>query len=504
MRLQVLLFFLPVQVFSQLSVLNREQALYHPTSLDSVHAFISPYFSKPEPDSLYPGSWLKRKLLHEHVFVIRDSANRFHFTIDPLFHFQLGKDQEDSTGQNLYQNSRGFRVRGQIGKDFSFETSFLENQGRFNPYIDSFVQLHGVIPGMGRWKSFDTTDYDFAFSSGYFSWQMCKHFALTAGHGKHFVGEGYRSLLLSDNSFNYPFLRLSHFWGKWQYTNVYAMGMNLHSGGVQTPPNTERLFQKKPMAFHTLSWKPHRKFELGLFQGLIWTVSDTLNRLEMGAGYFLPVMFVAPVMYDLNTEKNVWLGINFRAEAAKGLFVYGQLVLDGSGSSVEQKKSGFQFGIKYLNAFTVKNLMLQLEYNLVNHFTYASPVVDQNISHYNQPLAHPLGAGFKEVVGIVDYKIKRFVLHGALIAAGHGQDVPGGNAGFFIWASDSTYNSSSFISVRSMNMNGYVGYLVNPSYNFQIAAGARIRQRQGDAFSQNSFEFFLALRTHLWNQYLDF
>ena len=39
---------------------------------------------------------------------------------------------------------------------------------------------------------------------------------------KTFYKDGYRSLLLSDNSFNYPFLRLQSNFGKFQYTNLYC------------------------------------------------------------------------------------------------------------------------------------------------------------------------------------------------------------------------------------------------------------------------------------------
>lgn len=502
--MRILLLFLPLHCFAQLSVLNREYELSRAPAADSIHTSLRPFFSGAEKDSIHAGSRFKRKVLHEHLFVVRDSAERFHFTIDPLFHFQFGKDLEDAQDRLLYQNSRGFVVRGRIGKDFSFETSFLESQARFSSYIDSFARFHGVIPGMGRWKNFDTTAFDFAFSSGHFTWKACRHFALTAGHGKHFIGEGYRSLLLSDNAFNYPYVRLTHFWKKWQYTNVYAMLMNLHDGGVPSPPNTERLFQKKPFAFHTLSWKPHRKFEIALFQGLIWNTSDSLNRLHMGTGYFLPLIFAAPVMYDMNNDKNVWMGMSFRIEAFKGFDLYSQFLLDETGSRPELDKSGFQIGFKYRNAFTVRNLVLQAEFNMVHAFAYAHVNVDQNISHYNQPLAHPLGAGFTEAVGLLDYSFKRFILHGELSIANHGQDVVNGNAGYFIWNSDSTANTSSFISAKNFSALGYVSYLINPAYSFSLSLGIRLRQRQGPVYAQNTFEPFLTLRTHLWNQYLDF
>ena len=61
-------------------------------------------------------------------------------------------------------------------------------------------------------------------ASGYISFMPHRAVNLQFGTGKHFIGEGYRSLLLSDNSFNYPYLRATSRWfkDKVQYTNIFA------------------------------------------------------------------------------------------------------------------------------------------------------------------------------------------------------------------------------------------------------------------------------------------
>ena len=56
---------------------------------------------------------------------------------------------------------------------------------------------------------------------------------------------------------------------------------------------------------------------------------------------------------------------------------------------------GIQLGAKYIDAFGIKNLDLQLEYNRVRPFTYSHRDSVANYTHYNQPLAHPLGANFR-------------------------------------------------------------------------------------------------------------
>src|SRR5690606_3760723 len=67
-------------------------------------------------------------------------------------------------------------------------------------------------------------------------------------------------------------------------------------------------------------------------------------------------------------------------------------------------KFGIQAGVKYVDAFGVKNLDVQLEANRVRPFTYSHYDTIANYTHYNQPLAHPLGANFQEYIGILHYQ----------------------------------------------------------------------------------------------------
>src|SRR6185295_4915211 len=90
---------------------------------------------------------------------------------------------------------------------------------------------------------------------------------------------------------------------------------------------------------------------------------------------------------------------------------YGQLALDELLVGEITKNRGFwgnkygvQLGAKYINAFGVSNLDLQLEHNLARPFTYSHRDSVANYTHYNQPLAHPLGANFSEIIGIARYQ----------------------------------------------------------------------------------------------------
>ena len=66
-------------------------------------------------------------------------------------------------------------------------------------------------------------------------------------------------------------------------------------------------------------------------------------------------------------------------------------------------KYGYQLGFKMFDAFKIESLTLQTEYNLVRPYTYAHHNPEQNYAHYNQPLAHPLGANFSEMLFLANY-----------------------------------------------------------------------------------------------------
>ena len=78
----------------------------------------------------------------------------------------------------------------------------------------------------------------------------------------------------------------------------------------------------------------------------------------------------------------------------------------------------------------VKNLDLQFETNRVRPFTYSHYDSVANYTHYNQPLAHPLGAGFQEFIGIIKYQpAPKWYINARAIYYYQGLDSAGQNFG---------------------------------------------------------------------------
>jgi hypothetical protein len=109
-----------------------------------------------------------------------------------------------------------------------------------------------------------------------------------------------------------------------------------------------------------------------------------------------------------------------------------------SGNGWWANKYGIQFGGKIINLFGVDHLDGQVEYNIVRPYTYAHSRPLENVpgqstasySHHNQPLAHPLGSNFKELLFNFKYRpTKKLFVNMRLINTIYGQNPEGINVG---------------------------------------------------------------------------
>lgn len=423
-------------------------------------------------------------IFRKHFIEIHPKAEKFRLYVDPLINLQAGKDIRDSSGNLLYINSRGIIAGGTIGTNFYFETLFSENQSILPEYQAAFANSTGVIPGQGRWKTFKENGFDYAFVSGTGTVRLGRHFSLQFGHGKQKVGLGYRSMLLSDATFNYPFLRITQQWfsGKLRYTNIYASLMNLVSASTIINPYSERLFQKKPAAFQLLELQPVKTIHLSFFQGLIWQPGDQKNRHTLGFHYFNPVLFSQIPAYGFDHSTcNLVAAANLLIQLGKQVQAYGQAVIDRTDQGTAG--AGMQAGMRYFDALNVKHLTLAAELNEAGTQLYTTDG-SAHYSHYNQLLAfmpHPA----REVIFIGDYRRKRFL--GSFRA--HSQNIRNGQ--------------DNHVKIYSLT----AGYLINPAYNLHLSLGFLGRHEKFSTFgatNKNTAYFFFSVRSSIHNLYFDF
>jgi len=472
-------------------------------------------------------NWYLRKIFSEHFILLK--GNGYTVIASPIINFSKGKEFVDK--KNTFTNTRGFIVEGDLGKKISFFSSFYENQSIFPNYIDAYIHDNRVVPGQGYARDFKETGFDYAMSSGYVSYSINKIFAVQFGHGKHFIGDGYRSLFLSDNSFNYPYLRIQTNFGKVQYTNLYTEFQDINYFLNNSLDNYDQMgYAKKYMSAHYLSINATKKLNISLFESVIWRMNHAPGNNGFDVNYLNPIVMLRPIEFSINSPDNVLVGLNAKYKLSFSSYFYGQLVLDEF-SLIDLKKNngfwankfGYQIGYKIFNFFGVENLSLQAEYNLVRPYTYAHHNPQQNYAHYNQPLAHPLGANFSEFLVMANYKYKKWQLDGKLIFAKYGAKVSGdatsyGNdlyesTGIFEESSGEVYEGrpSDFGinmyqgNLTTVNIKFFnIAYIINPKTNLKINLGVTLRDfKNEDGKLQTQFINF-GIKSDLFNHYYDF
>ncbi|MDH5366398.1 MAG: hypothetical protein OEW67_05380 [Cyclobacteriaceae bacterium] len=332
-------------------------------------------------------------------------SKNFDLHVNPVLDLSYGTETANSNAP--YINTRGVEIRSMIDKKVGFYSFIGENQARFPEYVRQNILKNGVVPHEGFWKKYDNYGVDFFTVRGYVTFNATKNIDLQFGHDNFFIGNGYRSLLLSDYAPSFTFLRINTQVWKFKYTNVYGQltadafgnsGGTFGSGG----------FPNKYIALHHLSLNIGKKFNLGLYESVIFG-KELNNNYELK--YLNPVIFYRAIEHQNGSSDNVLVGLDMKWLVLPKVSIYGQLILDEfllnylkEGQGWWGNKYGVQAGLHYVNAFGVPNLDIQGEYNLVRPYTYSHSTIYNNYVHYRQPLAHPNGANFKEVVGILRYQ----------------------------------------------------------------------------------------------------
>lgn len=407
--------------------------------------------------------------------VVSIRQKEFHIRINPLMNFQKGKVSGDSSF-SAYTNTRGFIASVRFDRVY-IETMLSENQSVFPTYLYQYSKSTGVVPGQGRWKAFKNSGFDYAFSSGIVSVQATKNLNITLGTGKQKIGNGYRSLLLSDNAFVYPYVKIEQVgWkGRLHYICNYAMLNNLVSASQNIPKNTERLFQKKIWVYQYVNVGITKHTRMGLFQSIISETPDNRNVWRGDALIFSPVIFSQWVYYGFNQTNNVLIGMDVQQKLLKNVMVYAQMIINNESIFHNQDNGyGYQVGFKWLAKWQDWWLFVLSEWNDLKSNNIGFTNAGSSYTHFGQSMNYTPEFG-NELVSMVALKKKRWV------------------ASFQIHSQDKINNNVVYSKFL-------LGFVLNPSYNLMINLGVENRQ----STLQNSNYIYLQLQTALYNIFYDF
>lgn len=507
--------------------MNQIGANNHTGSKPYPYAEVNKYYNLKEANQALAKNkteWWGRKLWNENLVEIQ--GEDYWFTLNPILDIQFGKS-DPGEAKSTFINTRGIQFNGGLGKELNFTTTIYESQGRFADYFNRYAESikpdggnPAIIPGIGIAKEFKSDAYDFPMAEANLSYTPSKFINLNLGYGKNFIGDGYRSLLLSDGASPYPYFKLNTTFWKIKYTNIYTWLKDVRSEVTE-----DRTYATKFAASHYLSLNVSNRWNIGLFESVVWT---NKNNRGFDMSFVNPIIFYRTVEFASSARSgNALLGLTSKYKISNQINIYGQFLLDEfslkdikAGNKSWKNKYGYQLGAKYYNAFNIKNLLLQVEYNHVRPYVYAHSEAITNYGHNNQSLGHNWGGNFKEIIAIARYHKGRYFADAKVTFGERGLDFNNAtdtfNYGSNIYLS---YNDNrpfdTGVNIGQGNKTSIfiadlqAGYLINPATNMKLFGSLIYRDfspatETDTAIKESTTWFSVGLRCDIFNWYFDY
>jgi len=527
---RLLLVFLSVLLVNQV----KAQLIYQPYSyqfyqklntpeysIDSrLHTSLKPYFLSDSNqvhtayDSIMnfkinkPGlNWVIRAVFTGHLADVKTKNYTIYF--DYLPDLQVGKEHFGS--RSVWLNTRGFQFGATIGKNFFIYTSLFENQGQFPNYIDDYIKYSRVVPSeiSVNILPFSNGSTDWSYVTTLVGFKPNNNITVTLGQDKIFIGDGYRSLLLSDNAPVAPLLRFTVNLNKnIQYTALWTYLQDQHAPTIDTFTNNRR----KWAAFHYLDWNISNRASLGFFNGVVAEESDNQGNVRgFDLNYINPILFSSSIQPSGTVSDNILVGFTGKYKVFNKTTAYGQLVFGKTASSNSNSSpNAVQVGVRGSDLFTVHSLNYILEYNNVGQEMYYGKNSMVNYTQLSEPLGDPLGSNFKEILGILNYSTKHmdFQLQGNYAQLGV-------NAGINDYGSnirqvnyDNNPQVIGTLPITSPTTLKYaeatVSFILNPNFNMRLELGGLYREVSSSTSNAKTAMITIGLRSTFRNLYHDF
>ena len=475
------------------------------------HAAIRPVLINRNDIILHEDSFpslIYKKLLRNKI----ENKKKFIVTLLPLVNFSYGVYSSDSTTLNTAQTTGvGLLLKSKLGNRLFLEGSFLGSNGSYPSYLESFIENYKVLPGQGIARPTSRGYFNLDYNA-YLSFDASKYFNFQLGQGKNFIGEGYRSLLLSDNAFSYPYFKISTSIWNIKYVNLSNVWKDIRFANGQFSNN-----KIKYSSIHYLSWNATKRLNIGLFESIIWQSSDTLSNRGFDVNYLNPVIFYRPVEYSIGSADNAIVGLHLSFKTSNKSKLYGQLIVDEfllkeirARNGWWANKYGGQLGLKVFDFAKVEGLNFQIELNAVRPFTYSHGSIYQSYLHFNQPVAHPLGSNFVEGIAIVNFSKKRWRFENQFNYAMFGRDSLQRNQGGDIFKSyanpSAIYGNKIGQGIKHITFINQLKtyYLIDKETNLRAEAIFLIRNEKVQNKNSNTLFFSVGITSTLGNKYYDF
>jgi hypothetical protein len=484
----------------------------------SFHSSLRPYLSRTYAllgDTFVPFNYYKFNnfFLSKTFNEKPEKRNWYNLQVHPIIDAQIGYD--GLLKKPVFAAMGGLHAKLNINNDFTLAGTLVSGIQQLPFYLDTTFAKQKISSEFGQ--TYGTKNYAFTDFTGYVSYspRQNKYFNFQLGRDKHFIGDGYRSLLLSDFAPAYPYFKINTNIWRLQYSAWYTWMYDiLNANGIKNN------FTNKFGTFHYLSYNIIKELNVAFFENVIWRGTDSNQVRTFDLNYLNPVIFLRPQEYSVGSPDNAFIGLNINGKLFKTLKLYGQLALDEfflkeirARRGWWANKQGWQLGGKYINVFKIKGLSVQVEYNQVRPYTYTHGLVQQNYAHYGLPLAHPYGANFREYNSTIALRKSNWQLSWQGLYAIVGKDSANANSnlGQNIFLSYVTrpyeygHKTTQGIKTTILQSHFKFTYYLIPNMNLRAEVGyiQRSESNTENYKLQNPFVYF-ALRSSFWNSYKDY
>ena len=354
-----------------------------------------------------PGVAAAQKLLpfafrNGHDF-ISTQDEEYAFQVNPLVYLTYGRARQTQRDDRdasvaVWQNTRGARASGHIGKNIFFETRLQENQRR--DAWPAFQAADETAPRLGNSKFEDDT-YDYWFITGVVGFRS-KYFEVRFGRDHNRWGFGRNSVVLWNYATTYDQLQIRPTFWRLQYTNLFTT--------LSDPnPDQNNFVPRRYGAFHRLAMNLTDRLQAEIFEAIMFASSDSLGLRDSGfdVAYLNPVIFYRAVEIErAGRLDNALLGGGLSWVATPGLRFHTQLLLDELqvsqiGKGWWANKWGWIAGIDLVD-WPLNNVLLRLEYARLRPYLYSHRTPTSAYLHYNDLLGHPAGPNTQDVTLSLD------------------------------------------------------------------------------------------------------
>jgi hypothetical protein len=307
--------------------------------------------------------------------------------LKPIHELSIGYNKNSP---NLTSNAiLGFQMAHNFSKKWGVD-GLIYGGGSITPFSDSLRSMN-VLPN----------NFDFRFGQNFYlrtnfriSFEPNKYLRTELGYGRNHIGCGYESLILSDKSTAYPYIKLQASFWKFKYQILYGFGSNTYNRN-STPYKLNKAFTT-----HLFSYQIIKGLNLDLFESIVWPTMDSKSNVVRGVqfAYLNPIIFFRPVESWLGSPDNSMVGIGLNYNFGK-LNIYSQFLLDElvvsklfNGSKWWGNKWALQLGVRGKSKLSEQwGINYLAELNLARPYTYQH--VDLTLNHAVQGKSMGLSFG---------------------------------------------------------------------------------------------------------------